>query len=178
VRSKRGQYALLVPNDSRETKNFFGDSRNTGVSVTIRWAPKTSKSASSGIVDHLKGPPKLRNNVGVGQCGHIWVSPGVYCDIILVGEGNVEFLPILDDIDADVKMGRSNLVLLKECGQLIGRLKWMVMRSVFARDSALRTQAQQDRRLQLMHSRERGELTARGPSSKLIPMVPFGASHH
>lgn len=113
----------MVPYDSRETKNFLGDGRNSGVSVTIWWAPKTSKSAASGIVDHLKGPPKLRNNVLVGQGSHIWVSPGVHCDIILVGEGKVELIPVLDDIDADVKMGRSDVVLCKECIQLIRRLK-------------------------------------------------------
>lgn len=47
-------------------------------------------------------------------------------NIILVVEGNVEFIPVLDDIDTDIKVGCSNLILLKECIQLIGRLKWTV----------------------------------------------------
>jgi hypothetical protein len=47
----------------------------------------------------------------------------MYRDIILVLEGDVEFLPVLDDIDTDVEVGCSDLVLLKECIQLIGRLK-------------------------------------------------------
>lgn len=50
----------------------------------------------------------------------------MHCDIILVVEGYVEFIPVLYDIDTDVKMGCSNLVLLKERRQLIGRLKWTV----------------------------------------------------
>jgi hypothetical protein len=47
----------------------------------------------------------------------------MYRDIILVLEGDVEFLPVLDDIDTDVEVGCSDLVLLKECIQLIGRRK-------------------------------------------------------
>jgi hypothetical protein len=47
----------------------------------------------------------------------------VYRDIILVLEGDVEFLPVLDDIDTDVEVGCSDLVLLKECIQLIGGRK-------------------------------------------------------
>ena len=74
----------------------------------------------------------------------------MYRDVILVNlKGGVELLPVLHDIDPNVEMGRSDLVLLKECIQLIGRLKWKrVMRSELARYSALRNQEPNDRRLQ------------------------------
>jgi hypothetical protein len=43
-------------------------------------------------------------------------------NIILVLESNVELLPIIDDIASDVKVSRLDLVLLKECVEVIGWL--------------------------------------------------------
>lgn len=43
-------------------------------------------------------------------------------NIILVLESNVELLPVVDDIDSDVKVSRPDLVLLKKCVKVIGWL--------------------------------------------------------
>lgn len=95
------------------------------------------------------------------------MGPGVYRDIILISlEGDVEFLPVLDDIDADVEVGRSDLVLAKECIQPIGRLK-----------QACSQNAQFPGTVRSAPVQERAELTGRGPSSKEIPTTPAGASH-
>ena len=109
----------------------------------------------------------MSDNVVVGQCSHIWVGPGVDRDIILVLEGDVEFLPILDDIDTDVEVGCSDLILEKECIQLIGRLE----QSRDQNFSGLR------HRTIDAYNPILAELTGRGPSSKLIPITPGGASH-
>jgi hypothetical protein len=47
-------------------------------------------------------------------------------NIILVLESKIELLPVIDDIDSDVEVGRPDLVLLKECVKVIG---WLYMRS-------------------------------------------------
>jgi hypothetical protein len=43
-------------------------------------------------------------------------------NIILVLKGNIELLPVSDDIASDVKVSRLDLVLLEECGKVIGCL--------------------------------------------------------
>lgn len=43
-------------------------------------------------------------------------------NIILVLESKIEFLIVSEDIDSDVKVSRPDLVLLKECGKVIGWL--------------------------------------------------------
>jgi hypothetical protein len=43
-------------------------------------------------------------------------------NIILVMESNIELLPVIDDIDSNVKVCRPDLVLLKERGEAIGWL--------------------------------------------------------
>lgn len=52
------------------------------------------------------------------------MGPRVYRDIILVDlESDIECLPVLYNIDADVEVGRWDLILVKECIQPRGRLK-------------------------------------------------------
>ena len=113
----------MVPYNSRETKYLFSDGSDPHIGITIWWAPKTSQSAACRIIYHLKSPPKLSDHVSIGQCSHMWMGPGVYGDVIRILKGEIEFLPIIDDIDSDKEVRRSDLVLLQECIQAIGRLK-------------------------------------------------------
>jgi hypothetical protein len=92
-------YALAIPNDGRQTEYLVGDGIHAHINVTEWRAPKLGKSASCRVIDYLQRPTKLSNDVGVGQRGHIRMSPGMHCDIILIGlEGGVEFVPIPDNI--------------------------------------------------------------------------------
>lgn len=51
------------------------------------------------------------------------MCPSVHRNIILVRlESNVELSPVIDDIASDVKVGRLDLVLSKECVKIIGWL--------------------------------------------------------
>lgn len=78
-------YALSIPTDSRQTEYLLGDGGHAKVRITVRRAPITGKSALSGVVDHLKGPTQLGNDVGIGQGGHVRMGPRMHRDIILVG---------------------------------------------------------------------------------------------
>jgi hypothetical protein len=113
----------MIPNDSRQTEYLFSDGGHPHVNVAIRRAPKPSKPASSRIIDHLERPTKLSYDIGIGQCGHMRVSPGMDGDIILIGlEGGIEFLPVLDDIYTDEKVRCLDLILLKKGVESIGWL--------------------------------------------------------
>jgi hypothetical protein len=46
----------------------------------------------------------------------------MHSNVILVLESNIELLPVIDYIASDVKVSRPDLVLLKECVEVIGWL--------------------------------------------------------
>jgi hypothetical protein len=97
-------YVLSIPNDGRQTKYLLGNGGHTHINIAIRWAPKPGKPASHGVIDHLQSPTKLSDDIGIGQCGHTEVIPGMHGDVILIDpEGGIEFLPVPDDIEADEK---------------------------------------------------------------------------
>ena len=110
----------------RQTKYLLGNGSHTHINIAIRWAPKPGKPASRGVIDHLQGPTKLSDDIGIGQRGHTEVIPGMHDDVILIDlEGGVEYLPVPDDIEADEKMGRLDLILLQEGKEVIGFLYGM-----------------------------------------------------
>jgi hypothetical protein len=92
-------YALAIPNDGRQAEYRVGDGVHAYINVTKWRAPKPGKPASGRVIDYLQRPTKLSNDVGVGQRGHKRMSPGMHCDIILIGlEGGVEFVPVPDNV--------------------------------------------------------------------------------
>jgi hypothetical protein len=113
----------MVPNDSPQTEYLLGDGGHAKVRVAVRRAPITGKPTPSGVVDHLKRPTQLGNDVGVGQCGHVRMGPCVHRNIILIGlEGRIELVPIVEDVRPDKEVGRPDLILSKEC---IEAIRWL-----------------------------------------------------
>jgi hypothetical protein len=114
---------LLIPKDGCQTKYLLGDGSYTHVRVTVRGAPITGKPTPGGVVNHLKRPTKLSNDVGIGQCRHIRMGPSMYGNIALVClEGSIELPPIPNDIHSNVKVSCLDLILPKECVEVIGWL--------------------------------------------------------
>ena len=113
----------MVPNDSPQTEHLLGDGGHTKVRVTVRRAPIAGKSTPSRVVDHLKRPTQLGNDIGIGQRGHMRMGPCMHCDVILVGlEGRVELVPIVENIRPDKEVGRLDLILSKE---RIEAIRWL-----------------------------------------------------
>ena len=120
--SKKG-CIRMVPKNGRQTKYLLSDGANARIYITIRGTPITGKPSLGRVVDHLKCPTELSNNVGILQCGHIWMCPSMDGNIILVClESNIELLPIIDDMPSDEKVSRPDSVLLKKCVEVIGWL--------------------------------------------------------
>ena len=114
---------LVIPKDGRQTKYLLGDGIYTHVCVAIRGAPETAKLTPGGVVNQLKRPTKLGNNVCIGQCCHIRMGPSMHGEIILVClEGHEELVRIRDDIHSDVKMSCPDAILVKKFVQVIGWL--------------------------------------------------------
>lgn len=113
----------MIPNDGRQTKYRRGDGGYTHVRVTVRGTPITAKPTPGRVVNQLKRPTKLGNDVRIGQCRHIRVGPSVHGNIILVClEGHIEFIRIRDDVDSDVKVSCPDVILVKEFVEAIGWL--------------------------------------------------------
>jgi hypothetical protein len=112
----------MVPDDSGHTKYFLGNRVHSKIRVAVWRAPITGKPPPGRVVDELERPTQLGNDVGIRQCGHVWMGPSMHSDIILILEGSIEFLPITDDIHPNVEVGRLDLILLKESVESIGRL--------------------------------------------------------
>jgi hypothetical protein len=68
----------------------------------------------------------------------------MHCNIILVLESNIELIPVLDDIDSNVKVSRPDLVLLKECVKAIGWLYEHVKMGSQNSDEALKKKKEQE----------------------------------
>jgi hypothetical protein len=102
----------VIPDDTVQAKYFLGDSVHSEVRIAVWGTPITGKPTPGGVVDYLKRPAQLGNDVIVGQTGHIRMGPSMHGDIVPVGlEGGVELIPILDDIHPNEEVSRLELIL-------------------------------------------------------------------
>ncbi len=121
---KKGDDALLVPNDGFETEYFFCDGSDAHIRVSVRWAPIPRYAPACRVVNELHCPTQLDNpnnisfsnsfftangthlpnNVDITQCGHVRMRPRVYGDIVSCIESVEELGGVEEDVDADHKV--------------------------------------------------------------------------
>ena len=74
--------AVIIPNDSRQAKDFLGNGADTIVGIAVRGAPESWYTAARRIVDNLHAPTKLRENLFIGKGRHVGVAPCVHGNMI------------------------------------------------------------------------------------------------
>lgn len=115
--------ALLIPHDRLHAKDRLSDGDDAVIGVTVWGTPILWKTTTGGVVDELHGPPKLAEHVFVAQGGHVRMGPCVDGDVVpVVRVRHGELVRVLQNIDTDEKMGRSDVVLLQERVQLVRAL--------------------------------------------------------
>jgi len=57
------EYVLMIPNDGRQAEYFLGDGCHSKIRITVRRAPVAGKPTPRRVVDQLKRPTQLGNDV-------------------------------------------------------------------------------------------------------------------
>ena len=60
------EYVLMIPNDGRQAEYFLGDGCHSKIRITVRRAPVAGKPTPRRVVDQLKRPTQLGNDVIIG----------------------------------------------------------------------------------------------------------------
>lgn len=118
---------VLVPVDLDEAKDVLSDSADTVVRVSIRWPPELGNASTSDVRDDLHGVTELGNGFGVGKTGHVAMSPGVHGKVISVREGCLGVGREALDLFANEKVGRLDVLSLKEVVKLWAVLGWSII---------------------------------------------------
>lgn len=110
----------MIPDDGREPEHLLCNSTDAHIGVTVRWPPVLRDTPARRVVDKLYRPSDLSDHLEVRLGGHVWVSPSVNGDIILVRlECSFELVGIQENVGANEEVRHMFRVTSEELIQLI-----------------------------------------------------------
>lgn len=105
----------MIPDDGREPEHLLCNSPDAHITVAVRRPPVFRDAPARRVVDELYRPSDLGEYLDVRLGGHVWVSPSVNGDIILVRlEGGFELLGIQENVGANEEVRHMFRVASKE----------------------------------------------------------------